>query len=266
MENSNKKIVAIIQARMGSTRLEKKALKEIMGRTLIEWINYRLGFCKEIDQIVLSTAETPENDPLAEAAEKLGIPVFRGSEKDLISRLLGTAKEFSAQAIVRITGDCPLVDPALVDKLVREYQNNPELDYVCNIFPPTFPDGLDIEVISLPALEKLDKEVKDELRREWLTTTILENPDKFKILNIPCEKGNLSALRLTVDYSEDFELARIIFEELHQDERIFGFDEILELFGKKPELISINEKWVDKTIVDNFRSNEFYKFKKQQIN
>jgi spore coat polysaccharide biosynthesis protein SpsF len=261
LPNTKQKIVAVIQARMGSRRLPGKALKKILGRTLIDWIFYRLSFCKEIGQIVLSTANTPENDRLAAHAKKIGLFCFRGSEKDLVSRLFNTARKFGAKAIVRITGDCPLVDPSLVDKLVKTYQRGRKLDYVCNVLPPTYPDGMDIEIISLAALTRLDREVKDSIGREWITTTIMQNPKKFKILSVPYKK-NLSYLRLTVDYPEDFRLTEIIFKKLHKEGKIFTMEDILKLFSKDPSLPTINEKWVDKTIINNIRSGEFHRLKK----
>lgn len=257
----NIKIIAVIQARMGSTRLPGKALKKILSRSLIEWIRYRLSFCREIDEIVLSTADNKENDPLVELAKSIGLKYYRGSEKDLVSRIYETAKKFKADAVVRITADCPLVDPYLVDKLVVRFKKDfPKIDYVCNILPPTFPDGIDIEVISFKALEKLYKEVKDPLYREWITTTIIENPDRYKIVNIK-NKNNISYLRLTVDYAEDFELVEKIFGELHQEGDLFTLEDILNLFRKKPEFLKINEKHIDMTILNNLRSAEFHRLK-----
>lgn len=253
-------MVGIIQARMGSTRLPKKVLRKIMDKTLIEWIKYRLSFCNEINQIVLATANTPENDPLENLARSIGLEYYRGSEKDLVSRLFEAAKKFNADAVVRITGDCPLVDPTIIDKLVSEYRKKPELDYVCNVLPPTFPDGMDVEVISLAALKRLNNEVADPLYREWITTTLMENPDKYKVLNIPY-RNNLSYLRLTVDYPEDFELTEIIFNKLHKGRKVFTMEDILKLFKKEPDLIKINEKWVDKTILNNIRGTEFHNLK-----
>lgn len=262
MQNIKLKIVAVIQARMGSTRLPKKAIKKILDKTLIEWAKYRLQFSKTVDQIVLSTAGTKDNDVLAEHAEKIGLEYYRGSENDLVSRLLETAKKFSADAIVRITGDCPLVDPKMVDSLIEKYLKNPKnIDYVCNILPPTYPDGMDVEIISSAALERLNKEVKNKLYREWLTTTIMENPDKYRILNVPYEK-NISDLRLTVDYLEDFELAEKIFKSLHEEGKIFFMEDILELFKKEPSLMEINKNRVDQGIINNIRSAEFHSLKK----
>lgn len=257
------KVIAAIQVRMGSTRLPGKAIKKINGKTLIEWINYRLSFCKEVDQIVLSTSDTSENDPLESLAKDVGIDYFRGSETDLIKRLLETAKKFSADAVIRVTGDCPLVDPEILDKMIKIYRNKaPEIDYVTNVLPPTFPDGIDIEIISTKTLESLDKEIKDPLYREYLTTTILENPYKFRVFNYASKK-NLFHLRLTVDYPEDFELVKIIFTKLHKDGNIFVLEDILNLFKKEPGLIKINEKWVDKEIIGNIRGKAFHNLKQE---
>jgi len=265
MQNTKLKIVAVIQARMGSTRLPKKAIKKILGKTLIEWAKYRLEFSKTVDKIVLSTADTKDNDILAEHAEKIGLEYYRGSENDLVSRLLETAKKFSADAIVRITGDCPLVDPKMVDSLVEKYLKNPKnIDYVCNIFPPTYPDGMDIEIIPATTLKRLDKEVKNKLYREWLTTTMMENPDKYKIINVPYEK-NISDLRLTIDYPEDFELAEKIFGSLHEEGKIFFMEDILELFKRDPGLTEINKNRVDQGIINNIRSAEFHNLKSANI-
>lgn len=260
MPNTKLKIIAVIQARMDSTRLREKALKKILDRTLIEWIKYRLSFCKEIDMVVLGTSENKDNDPLAKHAEDIGLDYFRGSESDLVERLLGTARKFKADAIIRVTGDCPLVDPGLVDKLVKIYRDRENLDYITNVLPPTFPDGIDIEIISTKTLERLDKEVKDPLYREWITTTIMENPDKFNVLNISSEE-NLFHLRLTVDYPEDFELVEEIFKKLHKEGEVFSLKDILNLIKQESELIKINEKWVDKDVVNDIRSNEFHNLK-----
>jgi spore coat polysaccharide biosynthesis protein SpsF len=260
-KENKQKIVAVIQARMGSKRLPKKALKKINGKTLIEWVKYRLSFSKEIDQIVLSTADNRANDPLAKLARAIGLGYYRGSENDLVSRIYETAKKFKADAIVRITGDCPLVDPALVDKMIKIYRKkSPNMDYVSNVLPPTFPDGSDIEIISTKTLKRLDREVKNPLYREWITTTIMENPKKFKIYTLKNGK-NLSFLRLTVDYPEDFKLAKIIFSRLHKEDRVFSLKDILALLKKEPALIKINEKRVDKGLLNNIRSAEFHSLK-----
>ena len=262
MPNTRKKVVAVIQARIGSTRLSGKALLKVSGRTLIEWIQYRLSFCIEIDQIVFSTSDGSDCDPLATLALDIGLQCFRGSEVDLVSRIYETAKKFNADAIVRITGDCPLVDPTIVDRLVKIYRAaEGKVEYVCNVLPPTFPDGLDVEVLSFGVLERLNREVTNPLYREWITTTIMENPDRFAIINLPNDQENQSDFRLTVDYQEDLDLVQKIFEALHQDDKIFTWQDILELYKANPNLPAINEKWVDTTMVNGIRSKAWSELK-----
>jgi len=263
MENTKPKVVAIIQARIGSTRLPGKALKKIQGRSLIEWIQYRLSFCATIDDIILCTADNAENDLLAEHAKEIGLKCFRGSETDLIKRLYGVLKEYDADGLVRITGDCPLVDPKIVDNLVNVFRENyPSVDYVCNILPPTYPDGIDVEVMSTKTFERLDNEVTNPLYREWLTMTILENPDTYHIINVKNEE-NLFHLRLTVDYPEDFLLVNEIFNCLHKDKGVFCLEDILDLLKERPDLLKINEMRIDKSLVDNIRSQAFQDEKKK---
>ncbi|MBU0660587.1 glycosyltransferase family protein [Patescibacteria group bacterium] len=258
-----KKVVAVIQVRMGSTRLPQKALLKIHKKTAIEWIKYRLSFCKEVDQVVLSTSDTAENDPLEILAGELGLGIYRGKEADLVDRLYQTAKKFNADAIVRVTGDCPLIDPHIVDTLIGVYRTNiGEYDHITNIFPPTYPDGLDIEVMPFSTLDRLNTEVDNSLYREWITTTIMEQPDKFRIKNISYTK-NMSYLRMTLDYIEDLELIEQILIRLHQEGKVFFLEDILELLQKEPSLVAINKNRIDQGILDNIRSAEFHELKEQ---
>lgn len=262
----NKKIVAIIQARLGSKRLPGKALKKISGKTLIEWIKYRLGFCLQIDQIVLSTADTKENDVLVQLAEKIGLEYYRGSENNLINRIYHTAKKFSADAVVRITGDCPLVDPSLVDKMVRIFKEKyPKIDYVTNVFPPTFPDGLDIEVFSTRILKTLNARIKKPLYREVFNFYMLENKDHYKIFNLK-NKSDLSSIRLTVDYAEDFLLIKKIIDKLGRGGRIFYQNDIIRFLKNNPKIAHINEKWNDTLVIRGLRNKEYHqKIKNKKV-
>lgn len=251
-------IIAAIQARMGSTRLPKKALRKIRGKTMIEIIYKRLSACAKIDRIVLTTSISKENDILAEHAKKIHLPCYRGSEEDLISRYLGTFETFGASAIVRITADCPLVDPALVDKMVSIYQKEGgTFDFFTNGSPPTFPDGLDIDILPLPLVKRLNKEVRTPLYREWLTVYICEHPKEFRIYNMT-NKKDLSPVRLTVDYKEDLQLVRKIFAALGKNGRVFSLDQIMDYLDKRPQLLEINKKWVDAVIIRNIRSAAYH--------
>ncbi len=229
---SNIKVLGVIQARMGSTRLKEKALRKILDKTLTEHIFERLKASKELDGIVLATSTNEENDALEEESERLGLPCFRGSEKDLVSRHLEAVEKYGASAMVRVTGDCPLADPELLDKMVRFYKENPdEFDLVTNIFPRTFPDGLDLEILPLSTLERLQKEVKDPFYRESLTLYIMDNPDKFRIYNFK-NSEDLSKLRWTVDYESDLEFVKKIYEGIYPEKKIFTMEDIINHLKK----------------------------------
>ena len=143
------KIIALVQARIGSTRLPGKVLKKIVNRPVIDLLLTRLSESKKIDQIVVATSKNTKDDTLKDVVESLGYDCFRGSEDDVLDRYYQAAKEAEADSVVRITGDCPLIDPAIVDEVIDRYRKN-GVDYASNFTPPTFPDGLDTEVFTLP--------------------------------------------------------------------------------------------------------------------
>ena len=171
------KIVAIVQARMGSTRLPGKALKLITGKAMIEILLSRLSLSKEINKIVVAIPESEDNNLLQLAVESLGFSCYRGSEKDVLNRFYNSAKFVSADVIVRITGDCPLVDSILVDECIREYKNS-NVDYFSNTDPATYPDGLDIEVMSFESIKRANNETDSDFDREHVTPYI-RNSDSF---------------------------------------------------------------------------------------
>lgn len=248
MRGKNKKrrlkIIACIQARIGSARLKGKVLKKVLGKTIVEHIFHRLKASREIDDIVLSTSTRKENDVLVKHARRIGLKYYRGGEKDLVSRLYKTILKFRADALVRVTGDCPLVDSDLVDKLTGIFRKFPQkFDYLTNIFPRTFPDGLDIELYPLSTLKLLFKKIsKKSPYRENFPSYILENSKTFHIFNLK-NKENLSFLRLTVDYQEDLELISEIFKTLGKNGKIFKMRDIIKLLKKRPNLIKINQKY-----------------------
>ena len=174
-------VLAIVQARMDSTRLPGKVLKEVNGKPLIEILFQRLSRSKEIDEIILATSKNLENDRLAETVEKLGFDVFRGSENDVLDRYYQAAKPYSPKAVVRITGDCPIIDPQLVDKVISLYKES-NVDYASNTDPPTYPDGLDTEVFSFAVLEAAHRQAEEPFEREHVTPFILAN-GQFKRIN-----------------------------------------------------------------------------------
>ena len=252
------KVIACIQARMGSSRLKKKALLKISGKSLIENMFYRLKAAKEIDDIVLATANNKENDILARHAEKIGLKYHRGEEKDLISRHYETAEKFGADAILLVTGDSPFVDPKIADRMVKVYKKNHEkFDFFTNSFPPTFPHGLDIDIIPAPTLKKLNDEVKDPFYRECFYAYAMENHKKFRVYNLK-NPVDLSSIRVTLDYPEDLVLTRKIFNALDNKNKIFVMKDILKFLKENPQVLKINKKRIDMVIVRNIRSREYH--------
>ena len=179
-------VLAIVQARMGSTRLPGKVLKKINGKPLIEILLHRLSSSKKIDKIILATSKDQMNDSLTDTVKKLDFEVFRGSEDDVLKRYYEAAKFFKPQVVVRITGDCPIIDPQLVDNIIRQYYEH-DVDYTSNTDPPTYPDGLDTEVFSFTALETAHKQATRPYEREHVTPFIRTN-GQFKRLNYVNEK------------------------------------------------------------------------------
>lgn len=238
------KIIGVIQARMNSERLAGKVMLDIMGKPMIWHMYNRLKNSKLLSNVVISTGELVNNAPICKYAQNQNIPYFSGNELDLIDRLYQTAKKFDASAIVRVTADCPLVDPNIVDNLISKFiQNHDQFDIVTNCKTRTFPHGLDIEIYSTDILKKLWQEIKEPQLREWFPLYVEKNPSKFRILNIT-NSTDVSHLRWTVDYSEDFEFIKQIYENLYNENTIFGMDEILHLLKTKPDLSRINSKYV----------------------
>ena len=221
---------------MGSTRLPGKVMQPIRGKAMIEVLIERLSRAGEVDRIVLATSTSPQNDELCARVESLGIPVYRGSETDVLDRYYQAAREQGADAVVRITGDCPLVDPAVVDDVIRLHHSE-DNDYTSNINPPTFPDGLDVEVFRFSALAEAWENADDPIQREHVTP-YLRQTSGFKTGNHGAG-ADYSGNRWTVDEPEDYELLLRIFESFPQDLH-FGWKDVLKLKDECPELFSLN--------------------------
>lgn len=229
---------------MNSQRLPGKVLLEILGKPILWHIHNRLKNTKLLSDVVISTGEYENNSDICNFALNNNIKYFSGNETDLIDRLYKTAIAFDASAIVRITADCPLTDPKIVDNLVSEYITKHEkYDIITNCQIRTFPHGLDAEVYSTDVLKKMWEEINDVQLREWFPFYIEKNPSKFRILNIT-DTDNRSQLRWTIDYPEDFEFVKQIYHNLYNEKSVFGMDDVLNLLKKKPELSTINSKYV----------------------
>ncbi|MCL4549645.1 MAG: glycosyltransferase family protein [Bacteroidetes bacterium] len=240
---SQQKITAIVQARTGSTRLPGKILKNISGKPMLRHVVERLSFSKMTDQIIIATTDLPEDNIVEEFCIKNNYAFHRGSMDDVLSRYYDTAAKFNADIIVRITSDCPLIDPELIDSMLSNFlsaNKSSRLDYLSNIIKRTFPRGLDAEIFSFAVLEKTYNEAKEVFEREHVTPYIYRHPEKFTIESFTNEK-NYSSHRWTVDTEEDLKLINEIYSALYRPNSVFYFKDILQLFEKRPELFSINQ-------------------------
>ena len=230
------KTVAIVQARMGSTRLPNKVMKPIGGVPMIELLLARLARTKRLDQIVLATSTDERNQPLVDHVQNIGYVCVRGSENDVLQRYLDAAIQVDADVLVRITGDCPLVDPVLVDRAIDAFFSQ-EVDYLSNSSPATFPDGLDIEVFTMGALKRAARESEDPFDHEHVTP-YLRKPGLFKT-GVLTNDEDLSSLRWTVDEPADFEVISEVFKHF-APERHFSWVQVLELQRQMPAIFAAN--------------------------
>jgi glutamate-1-semialdehyde 2,1-aminomutase len=233
-------VVAIVQARMGSTRLPNKVMRSIGGVPMIELLLTRLSKASEINRIVVATSIAPGNEPLVAHVKRLGYACEQGSENDVLDRYYQAALLHKADVVVRITGDCPLIDPAIVDEAVRRFKLE-GVDYLSNTSPPTYPDGLDTEVFSFSALERAAQEATRLFDREHVTPYLRES-GQFSRTSIQHDQ-DFSALRWTVDEVADFEVISMVFSNLSPDIH-FSWLQVLELQQKKPELFFKNQDLV----------------------
>jgi len=244
------KTAAIIQARMTSARLPGKVLMDIEGKPMLWHVVNRLKFSKKLNDIILAVPDTKENDILEKFAEDDKIKYFRGSEDDVLSRYYQTAKKFKSDLIVRITSDCPLIDPKIVDLIIEKHLNS-TADYTSNksnnIWKRTFPRGLDTEVFNFRVLEKTYREAKEIYQREHVSPYIYEHPELFYLNNVENNK-DLSYMRWCVDETKDLELVREIYNRLYKNNKIFLLKDIVNLLEKFPQLLEINKNVKQKKI------------------
>lgn len=245
------KVVAIIQARMGASRLPGKVLLDIAGKPMLAWVTTRVRMAKKIDEIVVATTIDAADDAIAAFCRSSGIEVFRGSSFDVLDRYYQAAMHFNANIIVRLTADCPLLDPALIDAVIEELQDK-ELDFATNRLPPpwkrTFPIGLDVEVCRFSALERAWKESSNPFEREHVMPYLYDVDGRFKItvLNADGDYGNQ---RWTVDTPEDLAVIRKVYEHF-RDIEVFSWKDVLRYFARHPELEKMNAGVIQKTLTD----------------
>ncbi|TAN45982.1 MAG: acylneuraminate cytidylyltransferase [Nitrospirae bacterium] len=231
-------IVAIIQARTGSSRLPNKVLLKIKDKTLLELYVNRVRKSRLIDKIVIATTENAGDNSIEELAKHIGIDCFRGSENDLLDRYYRCAKKYHADVVVRATPDDPFVDHEIIDRAITIFKDS-SVDFVNNHFEPTFPEGLDIEVYSIEALEKAWGEARLLSEREHVFPYFQNHPEEFKIIVFKQAK-DYSYLRWTIDYMCDYEMTRTVYDYLYEKNPVFLQDDILRLLETHPEIMRMN--------------------------
>ena len=233
-------ISAIIQARMGSTRLPDKVLMDVGGHPMLWHMIERLKPAKNVDEIILAIPNTKENDILEQFAKENNLKYFRGSENDVLARYYETAKAFKVDVIIRITSDCPLIDPEIVDKVIEEHLQS-KADYTSNIQARTYPKGMDAEAVNFAILERAFKEAVEPADREHVTLYIRRNPQIFKQADVKNDK-DLFFMRWTVDGQRDLDFVREVYKRLYSKKKIFLMKDILEVLEKEPQLLEINKE------------------------
>ena len=242
VEGIKLRVITIVQARMGATRLPGKPLMEVRERPLLSYQVERLRRCRNVDEIVIATTNKETDQPIVDFCRHEQVPFFRGDENDVLARYLQAAKAFSADVVVRITGDCPLIDPVIVDFAVGFYlESYPSFDYVSNVLPDsrTYPRGLDVEVFSFKSLEKAALQSHAQEFREHVTLYIYEHPEEFKLGSF-IAAPDMSNYRWTVDTPEDFQLISTILETVYPKNPTFTYSDLLKEFEIHPEWIKIN--------------------------
>jgi spore coat polysaccharide biosynthesis protein SpsF len=236
-----KKIVASIEARMTSTRLPGKVLKECMGKSMMELMIERVRRSETIDEIVIATTTNATDDPLEALAKKLDVGICRGSELDVVQRVVDAHRASQSDIVVQLTGDCPLIDPEVIDVFVRFYRMN-QFDYVSNAVVRSYPIGLDTQVSSFKILERSLELAVSESDHEHLYATIYKRPDQFRLYHfVGPHELMWPELRLTLDTQEDLTVISAIFEALYPLNKAFRTIDIIQFLKKNPQLVEINK-------------------------
>lgn len=241
-------IEVFVQARMGSTRFPGKILTPILGKPLLYYLVERLRRIKKVNAIRILTSDQPQDDVVEAFCKENNLSCYRGSEDDVLARYYCAAKRWNPEAIIRITSDCPLIEPAVVDRIIEVYkETKPPYDYVSNTIMRTFPRGLDAEIFSRKALEQAHQYGITRADREHVTPYIYKNPSKFRLGSVTSPL-NLSHHRWTVDTPEDLALIKLIYEELYPRNPNFTIEDIAALLDKHPEWVALNAHVVQKTL------------------
>jgi len=233
------KTLAIIQAHMGSSRLPGKVLMDLAGKTALERVVERTRRCHEIDEVLVATSSLRMDDDIEAACQKMNVPVYRGSNSDVLDRFAQAARQHRADVCVRITSDCPLIDPEVSAHIVHSFREMPGVDYASNKIPQSYPRGLDTEVFTREALELAWTEAKAPYQRAHVTIYIYEHPERFALRSVTSAVDRAD-WRWTVDTIEDLEFVRTVYERLGPEGN-FGWQDVLTLLEHEPNLRTINQ-------------------------
>ena len=231
--------LAIIQARMGSTRLPGKVMLPLAGKPVFECVYERVALSQHIDKVIIATTTNKHDDQLTDACHRKGISVFRGAEEDVLDRYYQVASHYRCNNIIRIMADCPLIDYRIIDKAIKKHVKEKN-DYTSTAYIETFPDGEDVDIFTFQTLSQAWKEAKELFQREHITQYVVLNPVKFKIGNLSY-KQNLSNKRWTLDEPCDYLFIKAIYKALGKKNILFGMGEILAHLAQHPELEKLNQ-------------------------
>jgi spore coat polysaccharide biosynthesis protein SpsF len=233
---------AILQARMTSSRLPGKVLMPVLGRPIISYNLERIRNAATIDQVVLAATNSSEDDALVRWAEREDVSVFRGSEEDVLDRTYRCAREFNMEVFAKFTADNPLIDPAVIDEVINAYLKSPDdYDYFSNNHPPTWQDGQEVEIIRKAALETAWRESDQSFQREHVTPFIWDQPERFRIGNLARDDDRwYHQYRWTLDYPEDYEFIKRVFEELYPRQPRFATADLMALLDLRSEIRALN--------------------------
>lgn len=244
-------IVLAVQARMGSTRLPGKAMLEVCGKPLLQLMLERLARVRAPVKVVVATTGETIDEPIAALCERLGANLFRGHPTDLLDRHYRAGLAFNAEAVAKIPSDCPLIDPAIVDRVLARFAQG-DCDYAGNLHPATYPDGNDVEIVTMAALEIAWREAWRPMEREHATPFIWERPERFRLANVTWDDDSgivpprdySMSHRWTLDYPEDYLFVHSVYSALYPHNPHFDLDDILALLERKPEIADFNRQYI----------------------
>lgn len=258
MNAQNKIILIVIQARRGSSRFPDKVLLPLKDKPLLLRMYERVEAAKVKKEIVIASTTEKEDDLIAGLCKENNLNCFRGHAIDLIDRHYKAALEYNADIVVKIPSDCPLICPDVIDNVIGYFlDNESKYDFVSNLHPASHPDGNDVEVIPIEILKTAWEEAKQDFEREHTTSFIWDNPERFRIGNVEWETGlDLSkSHRFTIDYKEDYDFIKKIYDELYAEDKIFKLCDIMTLLDRKPEIKELNQMHAGKYWYDVYRDD-----------